>query len=153
MRRSLPNSSSTWTHELYLMNGTAKKARVRNVRRRRRGWAEGGVRLGWVMLLVAAAGCADEPKGQWENPSKPWEAWDVDRNECRELATQRAEQDYAAAQATQVTPTWSRTATFQQQMTQFDAQRQREDLFERCMKDRGYRLVPRAAPAQTAPAE
>jgi hypothetical protein len=97
-----------------------------------------------LVLLLAVMGCASETAGEWENPTKPFEAWGRDRAECRQLATERAEQELASAQTEQVPTNWSRTATFEQSMNRFEAGRRRDDLFARCMTERGYRLVPRA---------
>lgn len=96
-----------------------------------------------AVLLVLAAGCTNESAGQWENPNLPWESWDRDRSECRQLAVERAEQELALAQPPAAVPGSSRTAGYQQSTTTFDAGRVRERLFARCMTDRGYRLVPR----------
>lgn len=96
-----------------------------------------------AVMLVLAAGCANEGGGQWENPKLPWESWSIDRDECRQLAAERAERELALAQSgTTVTP-YSRTGGYQESTTRFDAGRARERLFARCMTDRGYRLVPR----------
>jgi hypothetical protein len=114
------------------------------------GRPESGRKLGASLLAVAialaGAGCATKPSGEWENPSKPFEAWDADRTECQDLASQRAEQDYTLQGGGRTPPTYSRTATFQQSMTTFEATQLRQNLFESCMKDRGYRFVPRANP-------
>lgn len=94
-------------------------------------------------MLVLAASCANEGGGQWENPKLSWENWNVDRDECRQLASERAEQELALAQSSTPTIAYSRTGAYQQSTTRFDAGRVRERLFARCMTDRGYRLVPR----------
>jgi len=115
-----------------------------------------GAWLAMALLPLVGGGCADSismpwdrplprtASGQWENPSKPFESWQTDRDECRQLATERAEQELAAASSEPPPVTWSRTTTFEQSMNRFDAGQRRDDLFARCMTDRGYRLVPRA---------
>lgn len=114
--------------------------------------------LPMVCLLLVSGGCADSmswpwdraapprTSGEWENPNKPWEAWDADRQECLQSATDRAEREFAVAQTNQTATFWSRTAPFEQSMSRFEAGQRRDELFARCMTDRGYRLVPRANP-------
>ncbi len=97
-----------------------------------------------AVVLLAVTGCASDSPGEWENPSKPFEVWGQDRAECRQLATERAEQELTSAQTEQLPTSWSRTATFEQSMSRFEAGRRRDELFARCMTERGYRLVPRA---------
>lgn len=117
------------------MTGMGKAAR------RRVGAAAAGG--GMLLAVLSGAGCTDPLQGQWENPRKPWEAWAVDRSECLQLATERAEHEFALARAEAATPGYSRIAGFEVSMSRFEATRRRDRLFERCMIERGYRLVPR----------
>jgi hypothetical protein len=101
----------------------------------------------WDRPAPWSAGTARSAPGQWENPTKPFEEWGRDRAECGELATMRAEEELAAASGGAPPVGWSRMAPFEQSMTQFEAGQRRDELFARCMSDRGYRLVRRASPS------
>ena len=112
--------------------------------------------LAWAAIAVVgltAAGCSSPSRsGQWENPNKPWEQWSGDQNECRSLAREQAEQDFSPRSAPGQAPASnagarSATTDWSNMMDRFSAQRQEDTLFERCMLQRGYRLVPRANPS------
>jgi len=109
-----------------------------------------------VALVLFTASCVDlsqwweqkwEPKGTWENPKVPWEQWDRDRAECRVLANEEAERDYAVSQQGGQVGTgagYSRVQPLTQQLDQYDAEKRERSLFERCMTNRGYRRVHRS---------
>jgi|APTNR8051073442_1049403.scaffolds.fasta_scaffold12098_1 hypothetical protein len=114
-----------------------------------------------VMAVVSLAGCESFDQGiealtgprfqrmpdttsAWENPNKPWEQWGNDRAECRAVASDQAEREYALDRAASPPLDYSRTVEYQRAVGTFEAQRFEETLFERCMTNRGYRRVPRA---------
>lgn len=100
-----------------------------------------------LLALVAVSACADRAD-RWENPSVSQGAWEVHRAECQRLAVAQAEDDFAIGQSG-VAERFRRETTLRNDMARFDARRRRDDLFERCMKDRGYRQTER----QPAPKE
>ena len=105
-------------------------------------------RVGAVVLaLVAVSACADR-LDRWENPSVSQGSWEVHKAECQRLAVSQAEDDYAIGQSG-VAERFGRETTLRNDMARFDARLRRDDLFERCMKDRGYRQTER----KTAPKE
>ncbi len=93
----------------------------------------------WAVVLgaVIAAGCST-PEEKWENPSASQATWEVHEAECRRLANERAEREYAPVEPV-IAERFGRQTTLRTDVARFDAQRRREYLFERCMKDRGYR--------------
>jgi hypothetical protein len=110
-------------------------------------------KLGLVGVVLLAAACAEigswwEKKwetgsGTWEHPSVPWEEWGRDRAECRTLARQEAERDFAIARQGGPANDYSRLAPVTTQMDRFSAQQREEEVYERCLRDRGYRRVQR----------
>ena len=108
------------------------------------------LRWGPALAICAAvlSGCtsADE---KWENPSAAQQAWEVHEAECRRLAGQRAEREFAPVEPG-FAETFGRQTAYHHQVARFDAAERREYLFERCMKDRGYRRAARPAPAGPA---
>lgn len=112
-------------------------------------------RWGVLMVVVLAAACEqlglEEKRFQplrddtlsWENPQVPWEQWERDRSECRVLALDRAERDFARAREAMPPVDYSRTREYQISVDRFEARRREQTLFERCMTSRGYRAVPR----------
>ena len=102
----------------------------------------------WLASLPAAlilASCASD-EGRWENPSVSQKVWELHTAECRRLASERAEQEFALA-TPDIGATFGRQTTYRDTMSRFEAARRREQLFDRCMRDRGYH---RAKPAPEA---
>lgn len=110
--------------------------------------------IGAVLLSVTA--CADVEDwwqkkwetggGTWENPKVPWEQWDRDRGECRIVARDEAERDYALARQAGPAEDYSRTRPITAQVDRYQAQQREEELYERCLSARGYRRVQRVEP-------
>lgn len=112
-------------------------------------------RTGWMWAVVfgsaVAAGCSTAEE-KWENPSVSQSTWEVHEAECRRLANQRAEQEYAPVEPV-IAETFGRQTTYRTQVARYDAQQRRDYLFDRCMKDRGYRRTTRPSPVDsTSPA-
>lgn len=88
------------------------------------------------------AGCTEDTRGTWENASLPRERWRVDESECRDAAQERGEREFALRQFEQPqSGGYSRNEPVVFSLNQFEARRHIEQLFERCMRDRGYRSV------------
>lgn len=105
------------------------------------------LRAGALAAGVGAlvGGCAEDTRGTWENSSLPRERWRVDEAECRDAAQERAEREFALRQFEQPTSGgYSRNEPVVSSLNQFEARRRVEELFERCMTDRGYRSVMRS---------
>lgn len=109
--------------------------------------------LGVIGAALVVAACADvgewwqkkwETGGTWENPNVPWEQWARDRAECRLVAREEAERDYALTRAAGPPEDYSRTRPVTAPVDRFEAQRREQALYERCLTDRGYRRVHRA---------
>ena len=138
----MPRPRPRVTNDGMRMNGG-----VKGMRRTTMAWAAVIAGVG-----LAAAGCTHSSSGQWENPNKPWEEWSTDQNECRDLARDQAIQDFNPRSAPGQAPASSaggRAAAtdWSNMMDRYGAQRQEDTLFQRCMLQRGYRLVPRANPS------
>ncbi len=97
-------------------------------------------------VLGVAAGCVDKTRTSWENPDLPWEQWRADQAECRKAAEERAERDFSLRQMESAPPSsYSLNEPVVASLNQFDARRQIDRLFAKCMTDRGYRQVERSA--------
>lgn len=95
--------------------------------------------------LALATGCAENTRGTWEHASLPKERWRLDEAECRDAAQERAEREFALRQFEQPpSGGYSRNEPVVSSLNQFEARRRIEELFERCMTDRGYRSVARS---------
>lgn len=95
--------------------------------------------------LAFAAGCAEDTRGTWEHASLPRERWRLDEAECRDAAQERAEREFALRQFEQPAPgNYSRNEPVVSSLNRFEARRRIDELFERCMTDRGYRSVARS---------
>lgn len=109
-----------------------------------------GVLAGTVLL---ASACADPQTywrskvetgaGTWEHPSKPWEQWEDDRSECRLVARDEAERDFAIEQQGGAPDDYSRLRPLRTSVDRFQASQRQEQLYERCLSERGYRRVQR----------
>lgn len=115
-----------------------------------------------VAVIVALTGCESlndavrsvagprftpmpDTTSAWEHPELPWEKWDDDRAECRALAIEQTEREYALDRAAGPSVAYSRTIEYQRAVSDFELRRFEETAFERCMTNRGYRRVPRSA--------
>jgi hypothetical protein len=112
------------------------------------------------LIAVAAAAvlttaCADfsvrdwwrekwETGGSWENPDVPWEQWERDRSECRLLAREEAERDYAIVEQGRPPEDYSRLRPLTTRLDRHEAQQREESVYARCLENRGYRRVQRA---------
>ncbi len=100
------------------------------------------------LLLAAfalAAGCAEDTRGTWEHANLPKERWRLDEAECRDAAQERAEREFALRQFEQPpSGGYSRNEPVVSSLNRFEARRRIDELFERCMTDRGYRSVTRS---------
>ena len=126
-----------------------------------------GVVAGTVLMVAAltVAACVDPATwwqskvetggGTWEHPSKPWEQWDADRAECRLVARDEAERDFAIQQQRGAPDDYSRLRPLRSSVDRFEASQRQEQLYERCLSDRGYRRVrreERSGPRGSSPA-
>lgn len=110
-----------------------------------------GVLAGAALLVTACVDPAEwwqtkveTGRGTWEHPSKPWEQWDTDRAECRLVARDEAERDFAIQQQGGMRDDYSRLQPLRTSVDRFQASQRQEQLYERCLSDRGYRRVQRA---------
>jgi hypothetical protein len=97
-----------------------------------------GAMLSAALMLLAAA-CAQT--GTWQNPDVPEEQWSADQADCRARASVEAERDFALRPRMGGSLNYDPSATWTTDMNRFSAQQREQQLFERCMTQRGYRLV------------
>jgi hypothetical protein len=115
-------------------------------------------RIAAAAALLLLAACADfDPggwwqdqwetgQGSWENPDVAWEQWDDDRAECRLVAAQEADRDFAITSQSRPAEDYSRGGRMTADLDRFEAGKREQRLFERCLTDRGYRRVQRSRP-------
>lgn len=87
-----------------------------------------------VLSLVALGGCGGDRK-VWESPASSQAPWEAHREECRALAARQAEREFALDERG-VGEIYGRPTVMGTSVARFDADRRRELLFDRCMKDR-----------------
>lgn len=97
------------------------------------------------ILAAAIGGCSQSRDGQWRNDSVPQEQWASDRLDCETAAREQVEREFRP-QSQGLSPASSNPAATGGQwsgmMDRFSAERRQTELFDRCMTQRGYRLVP-----------
>ena len=95
--------------------------------------------LAALLAVVLAAACAAPTR--WENPGVPRDQWPGDKAACRAQTAAEAERDYVRDRVYRSRDDDSRADPLQARMARFDALKQRDKLFARCMRARGYREV------------
>lgn len=74
---------------------------------------------------------------------------DLLREECARLAMERAEKDYALGQP-DMGAQYGRATSYRDSVDRYDARKYERQLFDRCMRQSGFR---EATPATATPAE
>ena len=97
---------------------------------------EAGRRVAVLAIMAAIGACAQA--GSWQNPNVPHDQWSVDRGYCMDGARNRAEQMSNRSLNYNLGGRWA------SDMNRFSGQRRQQQLFESCMTQRGYMLVPAA---------
>ena len=87
------------------------------------------------LLLVAAAGCAEAPPVQWRGPSGQGPPLG-ETSDCRVQARRQAELRYPASASAGRRPPLSAATP-----DAFDRSASEAALYNRCLEQRGYRLV------------
>ncbi len=95
--------------------------------------------LAALLAVVLAAACAVPTR--WENPGVPRDRWAGDKAACRVQATAEAERDYVRGRGYRIQDDDTRADPLRARMARFDALKQRDTLFARCMRALGYREV------------
>ena len=95
--------------------------------------------LAALLAVVLAAACAVPT--HWENPGVPRDRWPGDKAACRAQAATEAERGYIRDRGYRIQDDDTRTDPLRARMARFDALKQRDTLFARCMRARGYREV------------
>jgi len=96
-----------------------------------------------ILALVLPAACAKRPVG-WQNPDVNADQQSVDQANCRSRAKRKAEDEHAAAEPMPSGSGFNTGAAFSNQISQYDAARRAQALYEGCLRRLGY--VPMKAP-------
>jgi hypothetical protein len=99
-------------------------------------------------LLVASCSTAKV----WENPNVAREQWSLDRAACQDQARMQAEREFTLDQQANRSLPQNQAAPWTTQMDRFSAQQRQTQLFNTCMSNRGYALVPASEASQPAEA-
>ncbi|MFB3134776.1 MAG: hypothetical protein ACE1Y3_03510 [Rhodospirillales bacterium] len=99
--------------------------------------------LAALLAVFLAAACAAPTR--WENPGVPRDRWPGDKTACRVQATAEAERDYIRGRGYRIQDDDTRADPLRARMARFDAVKQRDTLFARCMRARGYREVKKSS--------
>ncbi len=95
--------------------------------------------LAALLAVLLAAACAAPT--HWEKPGVPRDRWTGDKAACRAQAAAGAERDYIRDRGYRTQDDDSRADPLRARMARFDALKNRDTLFARCMRARGYREV------------
>lgn len=101
---------------------------------------ETGWRMAMLAMPVALGACAQA--GSWQNPNVPQDQWSADRAYCMDVARDRAEREFLMEQQTNRSMNYNLGGRWAGDMNRFSGQRRQQQLFESCMTQRGYMLVP-----------
>ena len=101
---------------------------------------ETGWRMAMLAMPVAIGACAQA--GSWQNPNVPQDQWSADRAYCMDVARDRAEREFLIEQQTNRSLNYNLGGRWASDMNRFSGQRRQQQLFESCMTQRGYMLVP-----------
>ena len=101
---------------------------------------EAGARWALLAIMAAMSGCAQT--GSWQNPNVPQEQWSADRADCMDRARDRAEREFMLEQQSNRSMNYNLGGRWAGDMNRFSGQRRQQQLFETCMTQRGYMLVP-----------
>jgi hypothetical protein len=93
-----------------------------------------------LAVVVAVGGCAQS--GSWQNPNVPEAEWSADGADCEARARDQAEREFALSQQGTRSLNYDLGGRWAGDMNRYSAQRRQQQLFETCMTQRGYRLVP-----------
>jgi hypothetical protein len=95
-----------------------------------------------LAAVLAMSACAQG--GSWQNPNVPEEQRSVDRADCQARAHDQAEREFALSQQAGRSLNYNLGGRWAIEMNRYSGQRREQQLFETCMTQRGYRLVPTA---------
>ncbi len=95
--------------------------------------------LAALLAVLLAAACAVPTR--WETPGVPRDRWAGDKAACRGQAAAEAERDYIRDRGYRTQDDDTRTDPLRARIARFDAVKNRDNLFARCMRVRGYREV------------
>jgi hypothetical protein len=93
-----------------------------------------------LAIPVVIGACAQA--GSWQNPNVPQDQWSADRAYCMDGARDRAEREFLMEQQTNRSLNYNLGGRWASDMNRFSGQRRQQQLFESCMTQRGYMLVP-----------
>ncbi len=110
---------------------------------RRRFLKLGGAFALTAPLAAILGGCAAKPSTIWENPSVAREDWPLDNSECRRAARRKIEQEFGGSELDRAPDNLPGAQTYDRSVTRYDANRRQTQLFEDCMRQRGYRPMKR----------
>ena len=98
-----------------------------------------GRRLLLLALFALLASCASKDT-RWENDSVPASQWSQDESACRRIAARQADEDFASVEG-RFSNARGSSGTAITDFDRMEARENRRRLFERCMRQHGYRLV------------
>lgn len=96
-------------------------------------------------LIVAA--CAGQTGFTWGGGSRSTGQWPTENTSCRAYAKRKAEQEFTIVQSGGPALDYTRTSGYDRAVGRYDAGRRQQELYDNCMKQRGYR-PPEAAPSE-----
>lgn len=94
--------------------------------------------LALVALAATAVACAGPAPVHWQKPGASTADWDLDEGTCRARALALAEKEFRVRASEVDSPVYGSGQTLAKQMAVHDARRRECQLFEACMRAKGY---------------
>ena len=91
-----------------------------------------------IIVTGLVAACAESPFS-WGGRKQSTGKWPTENSSCRDYAKRKSEQEYALVRSSGPALGYTRTSVYAGQRDRYDATRRQEQLFNLCMKQRGYR--------------
>lgn len=89
-------------------------------------------------LTLVLAACAGPAPVHWQKPGASTADWDRDEGTCRARARSLAEREFRESASEVDSPAYAPGQTLSKQMAVHDARRRERQLFESCMRMKGY---------------
>ena len=98
-----------------------------------------------LTIAVTLGACAEYAPTGWDKPGIDQDQWAINRANCHSRAQRLAEDEYMANAPMSSGAGVNTGAAFESQMRRYDARRNKQKLFEKCLRWLGYKPV-RAQP-------
>ena len=92
-----------------------------------------------LTIAVTLGACAERAPTRWNKPGVDQDQWAFDRDNCHSRARQLAEEEYMASTPMSSGAGVNIGAAFESQMRRYKFRRNKQYMFEKCLKQLGYK--------------